>query len=158
VAPPLAAPATLSSELITERGRPIAAWIGGVLLTATFAGLAVAAAVGEPPATGSRVVWVLAALAVAAFWAWLFLWRGVRMGVIPRDDVLEVRGFLSTKRVAWSDIQRFEFDGFGVANAVLRGGGRVRLTGITSSQSYGHEDLGGQALLARLDEELARRR
>ena len=148
-----------NSPVISEQPRKIGAAVGGFVLTPIFLGLAVDTALREDaPAVGGRAVWALLFVAIAAFCAWLFLWRGMRMGVIPREDTLEVRGMLRTRHVAWSEIQRFSFNGFGVAEAVLRDGGRMRLTGITSSQSYGKDDLAAQALLAQLDRELARHR
>jgi hypothetical protein len=76
--------------------------------------------------------WIILALMEGGFAA--FLWRQSQLRVIADDKRLTVVNYLSTHRLAWSEIERFDSrSGYYGIVAVTKDGGLIRLNALQKS-------------------------
>ncbi len=94
--------------------------------------------VGAAVLLGIPLVWAIvgiAALVVAVFA--VLIWIESRSSVTVTTDGIEVRNGLSTRKLPWTEIGRFE-GGDGEGAAVLRSGSRIELRGIRDRLGFQH--------------------
>ena len=73
--------------------------------------------------------------------------RSSRLGVVPRDEDVVVRGTLRTWRVPWSDVDRFEVGGWRLpwkppcGVLLRRGGSQITILALNPTEITEHAEL-----------------